>query len=99
LAKLRDVRIRASRKEIAKSLEGNWRPEVVFVLQQEVDLHEAYRQRITECDQQLEKHLATFTDNSNPVQQPSPKGEILGSRLDPHRRDRSNGSRKPFCAK
>jgi hypothetical protein len=51
LAKLRDVRIQASRKEIAKSLEGNWRPELVFVLQQEVALHEAYRQRITECDQ------------------------------------------------
>jgi transposase len=65
-------RIQASREEIAKSLEGNWRPELVFVLQQEVDLHEAYRQRITECDQQIEKHLATFADNSNPVQPPSP---------------------------
>jgi hypothetical protein len=41
------------------------RPELVFVLQQEVALHEAYRQRITECDQQIEKHLATFADNSN----------------------------------
>jgi type II secretory ATPase GspE/PulE/Tfp pilus assembly ATPase PilB-like protein len=41
LAKLRDVRIQASREEIAKSLESNWRPKLVFVLQQEVDLHEA----------------------------------------------------------
>jgi transposase len=47
LAKLRDVRIQASREEIAKSLQGNWRPELVFVPQQEVALHEAYRQRIT----------------------------------------------------
>jgi transposase len=39
--------------------------------------------RITECDQQIEKHLATFADNSNPVQQPSPKGEIKKKRKKP----------------
>jgi len=76
LAKLRDARIQASHEEIAKSLEGNWRPELVFVLQQEVDLYDTYQQRIAECDQQIEKHLATFADNRNPVQPPSPKGEI-----------------------
>jgi transposase len=76
LAKLRDVRIQASQEEIAKSLEGNWRPELVFVLRQEVDLYDTYQQRIAECDQQMQKHLATFADNSNPVQPPSPKGEI-----------------------
>jgi hypothetical protein len=48
----------------------------VFVLQQEVDLYDTYQQRIAECDQQIQKHLATFADNSNPVQPPSPKGEI-----------------------
>jgi len=68
LAKLRDARIQASHYEIAKSLEGNWRPELVFVLQQEVDLYDSYQQRIAECDQQIEKHLATFADISNPVQ-------------------------------
>jgi type II secretory ATPase GspE/PulE/Tfp pilus assembly ATPase PilB-like protein len=41
LAKLRDARIQASPAEIAKSLEGNGRPELVFVLQQEVDLYDA----------------------------------------------------------
>jgi len=76
LAKLRDARIQASHEEIAKSLEGNWRPELVFVLQQEVDLYDTYQKRIAECDQQIEKHLATFADNRNPVQPPSPKGEI-----------------------
>jgi transposase len=55
----------------------------VFALQQEVALHEAYRRRITECDQQIEKHLATFADNSNPVLPPSPKGEIKKKRKKP----------------
>ena len=38
LAALSDPRVHASREEIAKSLEGNWRPELLFVLQQEVEL-------------------------------------------------------------
>ena len=75
LAKLRDARIQASQEEIAKSLEGNWRPELVFVLKQEVDLYETYQQRIAECDQQLQKHLATLANNATPGQPPSPKGE------------------------
>jgi hypothetical protein len=38
LAELSPPRIQASRAEIAKSLEGNWRQELVFVLQQEMDM-------------------------------------------------------------
>jgi transposase len=62
LAELRDPRIHASREEVAKSLEGHWRPELLFVLQQEVAVYDTYQQRITECDQQLQKHLASFVD-------------------------------------
>jgi hypothetical protein len=49
LAKLRDKRIAASDEEIAHSLQGNWREEVVFELQAYVDLgaahYEAKRQQ------------------------------------------------------
>ena len=72
LAELSDPRIHASREQIAKSLEGNWRPELVFVLQQEVQMYDTYQQRIAECDQQLQKHLASFADNSSPQ---APLGE------------------------
>jgi hypothetical protein len=60
LAKLRDARIQASQE--------------VFVLKQEVDMYDTYQQRITECDQQLQKHLATFADQTNPVSLPRRKG-------------------------
>jgi transposase len=60
LAALSDRRVHASHEEIAKSLEGNWRPELLFVLQQEVDMYDTYQKRITECDQRLQKHLASF---------------------------------------
>jgi transposase len=62
LAELSDPRIHASREEVAKSLEGNWRPELLFVLQQEVAMYDAYQQRIAECDQQLQEHLAGFAN-------------------------------------
>jgi len=32
LAKLRDPRVKASEEDVAQSLEGNWRPELLFVL-------------------------------------------------------------------
>ncbi len=67
LAELRDPRVKASQEVIAKSLEGNWRPELLFVLQQEVEMYDAYRQRITECDRQLQKHRAQFTGNLPPA--------------------------------
>jgi len=62
LAELSDPRIRASKEEIAKSLEGNWRQELLFVLQQEVQMYDTYQRRIAECDQELQKHLTRFAD-------------------------------------
>jgi len=72
LAELSDPRIHASREEVAKSLEGNWRPELLFVLQQEVEMYDTYQRRIAECDQQLQKHLASFAGSVPP---PSSPGE------------------------
>lgn len=66
LAKLSDPRIRASQEEIAKSLEGNWRPELLFVLQQELQMFDTYQQRIAECDRELQQHLARFKDTVPP---------------------------------
>jgi transposase len=63
LAELSHPRIQASREEIAKSLEGNWRPELLFVLKQEVKMYDIYQQRIAECDRELEAHLKRFADN------------------------------------
>jgi transposase len=66
LAEVSDARIRASKDEIAKSLEGNWRQELLFVLQQEIEMYDVYQRRIAECDQQLQKHLTSFADTVTP---------------------------------
>ena len=75
LADLRDCRIRASGEEVAKSLEGNWQEELLFVLQQEVAMWDTYQARIAECDRALRTHLKSFQDKTSsepPAGEPPP---------------------------
>jgi transposase len=67
LAELSHPRIQASRAEIAKSLQGTWRPELIFVLQQELEMYDTYQRRVAECDQQLQKHLGRFAGSVLPA--------------------------------
>jgi transposase len=60
LADLKDYRVRASREEVARSLEGNWREDVLFELQQAVDSYHFVHRQIQECDRQLENYLASL---------------------------------------
>ena len=64
LADLAHARIRATREEIARSLEGNWRKELVFILQQERNLYLIYQQQIAECDTALATHLQSLDNKS-----------------------------------
>lgn len=43
LADLADSQIHVNREQIARSLEGNWRKELSFILQQERDLYQIYQ--------------------------------------------------------
>jgi transposase len=58
LAQHRDVRCRASEAELIAALRGNYRPEHVFVLQQNLELFDTYQQQLAACDRTLEGHLA-----------------------------------------
>jgi transposase len=62
LAKLRDRRIQASEEEVAHSLQGNWREDVLFELEQVVEGYDFYQKQIAACDQQLQKYLAVLPD-------------------------------------
>ena len=57
LAALADPHVKASKAVIAKSLQGNWRSELVFVLGQEVELYRSCQDRIAACDRELLPHL------------------------------------------
>jgi transposase len=80
LAGFRDPRVKASQEEIAKGLEGNWRPELIFLLQQEMAMYDTYQQRIAECDQQLQKHLTSFADHAHQVRSQSAQSKAEGKK-------------------
>jgi hypothetical protein len=50
---------RRSPADIAKSLHGNWRKELLVVLRHEVELYNVYQDKIGECDHELRTHLQT----------------------------------------
>ena len=66
LAAMRHERIQASREEIEKSLEGNWREEQLFILNQALSLYDMYQKQLADCEKQIERHLASFETRQDP---------------------------------
>src|SRR5260370_26890105 len=64
LAAFRDLRVKASEKEIARSLEGNWQEDLLFVLKQEQAGYEVCQKQMAEGDRQLEQCLQQMADRS-----------------------------------
>ena len=73
LAAFRDPRVKASEKDIARSLEGNWQEDLLFVLKQEQATFEFYRKQMAECDRQLEQYLQKMEDRSQGATLPEEK--------------------------
>jgi hypothetical protein len=60
LASLRDRRCKNGEEIIARSLQGNYRPEHLFSLKQAVELYEFYQSQIADCDRQILEQLNSF---------------------------------------
>jgi len=78
LAALVESGVKATPEDIAKSLEGNWREELLFVLRQHVELYRIYQKKIDDCDVQLRKHLESLgakVDLETQPIGPRPKGK------------------------
>jgi transposase len=74
LARLRDPRAQASEEEIAHSLEGTWREELLFELRQVVEHYDFLSHQIRELDQQLQQRMAAM-----PGREPVRATEALGA--------------------
>jgi transposase len=61
LAVHRDAHCKASEAEIAAALTGHYRPEQLFVLRQNLELHDVLNDRVKSCDAQIESHLMGLT--------------------------------------
>ncbi|HEY6341919.1 MAG TPA: IS110 family transposase [Bryobacteraceae bacterium] len=60
LAQLRDPRIQATPEEVARSLEGNWREDMLFELQQAADAYDFVQKQIQQCDKRLQTLLGNL---------------------------------------
>jgi transposase len=72
LARMRDHRCKNNEETIARSLQGNFRPEHLFSLKQAVDLYIFYQGQIAECDREILSQLSSFdavssSDNGPPT--------------------------------
>ena len=78
LAAFRDPRVKASEEQIAQSLEGNWQPGLLFLLQQEQDGYEFCQKQMVECDRQLEQYIQQRDDRSHgaPLPEEKRKGRL-----------------------
>jgi transposase len=73
LARFRNVRCAKSEEEIAHALEGNYKSEHLFVLQQALELYDVFTQKLAACDQQLEQTYAACEARVDPADQPLPE--------------------------
>jgi transposase len=74
LAGYRDGRCKASVETIAQALEGNYRAEHLFALEQAVALYDAYQERVAACDRRIEAALAQLTPPEPPPEPlPAPR--------------------------
>ena len=60
LGSMKNVRIRASVEDIAKSLHGNWRAEHLFALKQALALFDFIGTQLAECDREIEQQLQSL---------------------------------------
>lgn len=79
LASRKNSLIRASREQIAQSLAGDWREELLFVLEQSLEIYDMYLGKIRKCDQRIETHLKTM-ESKLVTEQPLSASELPESR-------------------
>jgi transposase len=95
LAKLRDKRIQASEEEVARSLEGNWRDDVLFELKEVVACYDFYQQRVAACDEQLQGYMAALPDRKVKSESAAAPESPQGSQKSSKRRSKTRRKNQP----
>jgi transposase len=95
LAKLRDARIAASEEEIAHSLQGNWREDVLFELRQVLEAYDFYQKQMAGCDRELAKYTAAVASREIIEKHDLPKGASALPSSKPARRSKTPRKNQP----
>jgi hypothetical protein len=62
LADSKHEKVKASREEVARSVEGNWGADLLFELRQAMDSYRFAHQQMVECDRKLQSFLGWPSD-------------------------------------
>ena len=91
LAKFRDRRIRATEEEVARSLEGTWRDDMLFELKQAVEAYDFLQKQMAECDRRLRELMAGLPAREvEPTAVPAATNSPLVARKKKSRRKQKN---------
>jgi transposase len=93
LADMKDYRVKASREEIVRSLEGNLREDVLFELQQAMDNYHFAHRQMQECDQKLERYMANLPTRI--VEAPARTEAVAGATPEKKAKKTKKEARKP----
>ena len=61
LAEMKDYRCKKDKETIAKALEGNYRPELIFALEQSLQAYDFFHSQIVTCEEKIEKILQAWS--------------------------------------
>jgi transposase len=73
LARLRDKHCKATWAEIAQALDGTWRAEHVFALEQAFALVQVYEQQVAACDRKIEAEVSRMPSRSGDQAKDAPR--------------------------
>jgi len=72
LAQMKHPGIKSSANQIAKSLQGDYREEHLFVLKQSLELYDFYHKQLDELDLKIAAHMESFEPKVDLQQKPMP---------------------------
>ena len=73
LARLRDPRVRATEETIAKALDGDYRPELLVILRQSLELYRVYQNKIDALDKEMEGFMLALPERVDVKEHPLPE--------------------------
>jgi transposase len=97
LATLRDPRLAASEAELAASLQGTWREDVLFTLRQALEAYDCSQGQLAACDQELAKAMVAVPSRALPPPPALPPGAApLPAGQSAHRAKRRSKNQPAF---
>ena len=81
LSKLAHNRVKKSKQEIADSLQGDWKEEQLYILQDEWTMYKNCQQRMISCDQKIEALLKTMIHKTASLHKAIPTKPVKEKKL------------------